>query len=311
MHSKNFLFAILGLVLAACSADATDYSGSYIVNTPDGAITLELEQDPDGIVEGELSDGFMMLELEGESDGKGIRGEAFGDAGAELRFSAMLQADGNLLVTLSPGAEEGYDADVAETLVFAPAGAAAASSPAPAGAAAAAASKGGRQVFINRTRLDDAVLQAMETQYGIPIQDGRYWYDSACGGWGLEGGPTAGFIAAGLQLPGPMPADISGSGTDIFINGREIHQLDQAALQNIFGYTMPGRYWLDAQGYLGQEGGPALTNLAMAMQAAQQTQSGSVTHGYDTAGGARGTVAGGMYSGRTATGKSVLWYPGM
>jgi len=36
----------------------------------------------------------------------------------------------------------------------------------------------------------------------------------------------------------------------------------------------------------------------------------SVTHGYGTS-GARGTVGGGMYSGRTATGKSVFWYPGM
>lgn len=62
-------------------------------------------------------------------------------------------------------------------------------------------------------------------------------------------------------------------------------------------------------GNLGPEGGPAIVNLAAAIQAARRQ--GSVTHGYDSTYGARGTVAGGMYSGRTATGKSVFWYPGM
>jgi hypothetical protein len=164
-----------------------------------------------------------------------------------------------------------------------------------------------REVYINRVKLDSALVVAAENQYQTRIQDGRYWYDAACGAWGVEGGPTAGFLMAGLDLPGPMPADISGGGTGIFINGREVHVLDQQALAKIFGQTIPGRYWLDAFGKLGPEGGPAIANLAVAMQKARE----SVTHGYDSAGGARGTVGGGMYSGRTATGKSVFWYPGM
>ncbi|GAV19111.1 hypothetical protein MMIC_P0040 [Mariprofundus micogutta] len=73
-----------------------------------------------------------------------------------------------------------------------------------------------------------------------------------------------------------------------------------------------GRYWLDAQGNLGAEGGPAITNIVAALQAVQRQQGGgSVTHGYGSTGGARGTVGGGMYSGRTASGKSVFWFPGM
>jgi len=164
-----------------------------------------------------------------------------------------------------------------------------------------------REVYINRVKLDSAFVLAAETQYQTTLQDGRYWYDAACGAWGVEGGPTAGFLIAGLGLPGPMPEDISGGGTGIFINGREIHVLDREALQKIFGQTIPGRYWLDAQGNLGPVGGPAIANLAMAIQKARE----SVTHGYGNAGGARGTVGGGMYSGRTATGKSVFWYPGM
>ena len=171
-----------------------------------------------------------------------------------------------------------------------------------------------REVTINRVKLDDAFLAMMEARFQTPIQDGRYWYDAVCGAWGIEGGPTAGFIMAGLDLPGPMPPDISGGGTGIFINGREVHVLDQKGLEQIFGSTIPGRYWLDAEGNLGPEGGPAIINLAAAVQAAMAAHSGdggSATHGYDQTYGGRGTAAGGMYSGRTASGKSVFWYPGM
>jgi len=177
-----------------------------------------------------------------------------------------------------------------------------------------------RAIFFNRVKLPAQQVQAMESDYQTQIQDGRYWYDNHSGAWGVEGGPTAGFIQAGLGLPGPMPADISGGGTGIFINGREIHPLDQQGLQQLFGITYQGRYWLDAQGNLGQEGGPAITNIVAAIQNAQQNQQGtsaggnsgsSVTHGYDSNYGARGTSSGGIYSGRTASGKSVFWYPGM
>jgi hypothetical protein len=168
-----------------------------------------------------------------------------------------------------------------------------------------------REVYINRVKLDDATVGALETKYRVPIQNGHYWYDTICGAWGVEGGPTAGFIYSGLKLPGPMPEDISRGGTGIFINGREIHPLDQVAFQKIFGYTIPGRYWLDAHGNLGPEGGAPIANLAAAIRASQSAQSGSVTHGYGKGYGSRGTLGGGMYSGRTASGKSVLWYPGM
>jgi hypothetical protein len=162
-------------------------------------------------------------------------------------------------------------------------------------------------VYVNRVRLPSADVIAAERRYQTTIEDGRYWYDAACGAWGVEGGPAAGILAPGLDLPGPMPEDISGGGTDIYINGREIHPLDEAALLQAFGYTVPGRYWLDAQGDLGLEGGPAVTNLAAVAAGA----GGSLTHGYDGTYGPRGTLGGGMYSGRTATGESVFWYPGM
>jgi hypothetical protein len=270
-------------------------------------VRLSLEQDDDGAVIGELTDDFTTLDLDGEVVGESVRGDALADW-VELRFRVTRRDDGGVLFELMPGEDAPADA-AAESIVFVPSGAAPSGTPSVAGTAPEA---GTSDVVINGVPLDDAKIRALETQYGVPVQNGRYWYDAACGAWGTEGGPTAGFIVAGLDLPGPMPVGISGGGTNIFINGREIHQQDQIALQNIFGYTIPGRYWLDAQGNLGPEGGAAITNLAMAMQAARQSQAGgSVTHGYGKGYGARGTLAGGMYSGRTASGKSVLWYPGM
>lgn len=156
-------------------------------------------------------------------------------------------------------------------------------------------------------------MESLEARYGVPIEAGRYWYDAACGAWGLEGGPAAGILLPGLPLPGPMPADISGRGSGVFINGREIHALDKEGLLALFGQAPAGEYWMDAQGNLGSVGGPAIVNLFAAIRAAQAAAGGggSVTHGYDSAGGARGTVGGGMYSGTTASGKSVFWFPGM
>jgi hypothetical protein len=171
---------------------------------------------------------------------------------------------------------------------------------------------GEREVFVNRIRVDTEVLQDLEARDRLPIADGRYWYDADTGAWGVEGGPTAGLVLPGLPLPGPMPDDISGGGTGSFINGREIHPLDQQALHQLFGVTYRGEFWMDDQGNIGYFGGPAIANVLQASRAAQAAAAGgSVTQGYSSAGGARGTLGGGMYSGRSATGKSVFWYPGM
>jgi hypothetical protein len=162
-----------------------------------------------------------------------------------------------------------------------------------------------RDVRINRLKLSSERVAQLEMQYQTRIIDGSYWYDATCGAWGVEGGPTLGFILPGLDLPGPMPADISGGGTGIFINGREIHLQDQAALHQIFGVTIPGRYWLDAYGNLGIEGGGIIANLRIAADRA-----------YGSATGAGGTAAqdgegGSMFFAPKLGGKSVFWYSGM
>ncbi len=132
---------------------------------------------------------------------------------------------------------------------------------------AAAATGPGRNVSINDVRLRDDVLAALEQRMQVRVGDGEYWYDRACGAWGVKGGPMLGVIPALLDLGGPLAANASGGGTGVFVNGRELHPQDVAALQRL-GPVMPGRYWLDARGTGGVEGGPALFNLAMLAQQA-------------------------------------------
>jgi hypothetical protein len=81
------------------------------------------------------------------------------------------------------------------------------------------------------------------------------------------GGPGLGFTMPGLEIGGPLPADASGRGTQVFVNGRELHALDVSALMAL-GPIVPGRYWLRYDGYYGIEGGMALGNLIVAAQQA-------------------------------------------
>jgi len=62
--------------------------------------------------------------------------------------------------------------------------------------------------------------------------------------------------------------------TGVFINGRELHLLDVRALQQIT-MVIPGRYWCDAMGNIGFEGGPPLANL-WALAAAANARGGAV-----------------------------------
>jgi hypothetical protein len=136
------------------------------------------------------------------------------------------------------------------------------------------AAPGARRIEINGRPLtrDDAVtLARLEKQTGRRAPDGRYWYDARCGATGMWGGPTLGFLPAGLALGGPLPAEASGGGsgrlTGVFINGREIHPTDAQGLIAMLGQVVPGRYWVDAAGNAGYEGGPPLFNLfAVAQQ---------------------------------------------
>ena len=97
--------------------------------------------------------------------------------------------------------------------------------------------------------------------YGIQLPAGRYWYDHMSGFWGVEGGPYAGQVLAGLPLGGPLQPNASNGDTGVFINGREIHLNEYLELLQIFGEVPPGRYWLNADLIGGLEGQPATFSL--------------------------------------------------
>lgn len=122
-----------------------------------------------------------------------------------------------------------------------------------------------RLVYVNGMRISNEEVTVMERAWGTNVVDGRYWYDEACGAWGIENGPCAGFIEPGIRLGGPLMANASGGGTGVFLNGRELHPQDVLALTHAMP-VWPGRYWVDAAGNVGWEGAAPLGNLAAAMQ---------------------------------------------
>jgi len=118
----------------------------------------------------------------------------------------------------------------------------------------------GQEVIVNGVRLSNDKITALQKQYGLTVVPGDYWYDKMCGAWGFRGGPSAGLILPYIDLGGPLQANASNGNTGVFINGRQLHMLDVVALQQITP-VYQGRYWVDAQGNIGLEGGPALINL--------------------------------------------------
>ncbi len=124
-------------------------------------------------------------------------------------------------------------------------------------------------ITVNGKTLDARELRIVAqvaASKGTQPAAGNYWYDTATGALGMMGGPTVMFIPAGLGLGGRLPANASGGGngmlTGVFINGRELHPVD---VQQLGAYMrMPvarGRFWVDAQGNAGVEGGPFAFNI--------------------------------------------------
>ena len=286
-------FVYLFLLILSLGAHAAEFSGTYNGVNRGAAIAVTIDQAQPRLYQGSIQIGPSVLLLTGQSRGEQLIGQLHSQGQVFYTFVAKVSGS-NLSLVLSSG----------QSFVLARVNDQAKSKTRPSPDQA-------RQVYVNRKKMPEKQLQKLENQFGAPIQSGRYWYDAKSGLWGVEGGPTAGLIPAGLALPGPIPADISGGATKIFFNDRELHAADRQGLLRLFGVANPGRYWLDAQGYLGLIGGPALVNLFSAVQAAQ-SQQGTISHGYKYGGtGSRGVLSGGMYSGFTSSGKSLTWYPGM
>ena len=129
----------------------------------------------------------------------------------------------------------------------------------------ATASVSCRSVIINGQSLSDQDIQTIESTFRVRVKDGDYWYDRMNGSWGVRGGPTAGFIMAGLNMGGPLPEDASSGDTGVYINGRQLHQIDVARL-SLIGPVYRARCWMDGQGNIGLEGQPAFGNIWLAVQ---------------------------------------------
>ena len=130
-------------------------------------------------------------------------------------------------------------------------------------------------VLVNGERVTQEDFVREFARLGVQITeavpDGAYWYDRVSGLWGEEGGAALGQMPPEFDLGGTLALDASTGGTGIVINGRELHVTEAAFLQQRFGYVIPGRYWLNAMGVGGFEGGPAAFNLAAAAQQAQSS----------------------------------------
>lgn len=137
-----------------------------------------------------------------------------------------------------------------------------------AGIAPTAAPAAVAAVFVNGVELNAAQLKSHARQLGYVIPDGRYWYDRMTGAWGREGQGTAGFTMAGLALGGRLRADASNGRTGVFINGRQLADSDVAGFSAMGIPVYQGRWWVDANGTGGIEGGPASFNLRLLAQQA-------------------------------------------
>jgi len=132
-----------------------------------------------------------------------------------------------------------------------------------------------RSILVNDVPLPEDQANQLERAYQTRIENGQYWYDRILGAWGPMGGPTAGFIAPGLNLGGRVRRDSSHGNTGVIINGRELPGQDWALLQQrVRTAVPPGSYWLDAQGNWGYEGGPARGNIGAAASSGGGSQRG-------------------------------------
>jgi len=106
----------------------------------------------------------------------------------------------------------------------------------------------GGQVVVNGVPLKAAHLARLESRFGIRVAPGRYWYDKRSGLWGLAGGPSFGQIPPRLKLGGALRRKASGDRTEVLVNGRALHPVELAFLENRFGFIARGRYVLNSNG---------------------------------------------------------------
>jgi hypothetical protein len=323
-RTKTLISALLLVTATGCSADerapvhsqevalaqVANGSGAADVDAPaqfvgeiDGEpVKLTMATMREGPVSGALSGLDVAMFLTGTRSGGRLNGELSGP-GVRMAVRGAIDGD-SVRLLLQPMLDDDEELEIVLRR---------------AGSADALAASAGleprmpsrAQTVVNDKVLTNADRARFERDYGLRIVDGSYWYDPACGAWGLEGGPTMGYLLPGMPLGGALRADASGSQTPVFVNGRALHSYDLIALQMLVGQVYSGRYFLDARGNFGREGGPPLINLVALQQAFIAQQQAAQLYGpgwgggggpAQGAGGGSGGGDGGWYSGITGAG---------
>lgn len=134
------------------------------------------------------------------------------------------------------------------------------------------------QIIINGSLLDAEDLANFRMTYGVDLNPGAYWYDSRSGQFGRQGEAFLGALNPGHKF-GHLSSDASTGTSGVFINGRELQKTEAQQLSRLFCYhrTVTGRYWVNANGDMGDEGYPFVTgNIYLAIAIAQKHQTSSV-----------------------------------
>jgi hypothetical protein len=109
------------------------------------------------------------------------------------------------------------------------------------------------QTTVNGHTVTDRQRYEFLITYGSPMPAGHFWYDSRSGLWGHWGREVAGALNPGHNF-GPLPASASNGFSGVFVNGRQLNNIDVLVLQRLVGRVQRGRFWLDGSGYYGWEG---------------------------------------------------------
>ena len=265
---RPILFACVILSLCA-QAEAQSLAGTYTAKTEDGdTITLNLEERSDKTISGSMTGEETISRLSGRADAGGATGTATLQGYPQpLRFVLRRQGERQLVMSVTAGGE------TTPPQVFTRTGADSSSAatpniqktPQPPAALKAKGKPDG--VRVNGIVVPADLLRAYEQRYQMRVVPGDYWYDRISGAWGVTGGPANGFTLPALEWGGTLRADASNGNTGVFVNGRQLHQLDVLLLRQITA-VIPGRYWLNANGDYGFEGGPMLGNFVALIQSA-------------------------------------------
>jgi hypothetical protein len=189
----------------------------------DGA-TLEIQKLPDGKYECVVTTGGAVMHFTAEKKDDALAGKL--EDGEEFRITVA----GNTLSFTSEGETQTLTRDAGKPKPDA------------------------KALRINGVVIDEATVKKFEQEHRQLIPRGDFWYDKISGAWGVDGGPTLGFTAPGMNLGGPLKEDASRGDTGVFINGRQLPWPDVQGLQAMGVPVERGRWWVDSQGNYAAEG---------------------------------------------------------